>query len=83
MPGAYAVDVTVGNVPAQLIDGPPDNFTNNITVQPYILKYAATSVVGNLTAFVTRSLSVYDPCQSTDDTEFTCSDTLTCSVNGW
>jgi hypothetical protein len=80
--GAYAVDPT-GSVPVKLVTQIPANLTHGATSMPFILKYAATSVVGNFSAIATRSISVIDPCNTTmTPGQFTCKDTMQCSVNG-
>ncbi|GAX81803.1 hypothetical protein CEUSTIGMA_g9231.t1 [Chlamydomonas eustigma] len=80
--GAYAVDPT-GSVPVKLVTPIPTNLTNATTATPFILLYVSTSSVGNFSANATRSISVIDPCNtSLTPGQFTCKDTMQCSVNG-
>ncbi|GAX77705.1 hypothetical protein CEUSTIGMA_g5148.t1 [Chlamydomonas eustigma] len=76
--GAYATDIT-GSIPVKLMTPIPLNLTNQVTTVPFIALYVATSPIGGLSANVTRSISVYDPCAPS---AFTCPSTLSCSVNG-
>ena len=80
--GAFALDPVAGSVPVTLLTPLPSNFTAAVTSAPYSLVYIATSAVGGFMANATRSLVVVDPClSSSGGTEFTCPNTLKCSIN--